>query len=168
MALQDDKQIKTSAEDNVDRPESAGRRALLRKGVTAMPAILTLHSGAALARSSNLISAAPGSRDGNGDVWCMDTSTADYYPDSGKYDIGDPGFANVNVLPDTDYYSGPGLSGDVKTADEFCASGGVRNYKPLGGGSKETATLQSPGIVVSSNAYNSVATRVEFWVKHWP
>ena len=145
-----------------------GRRAILRGGVTIMPAILTLHSGAAaaLARSSNLISAAPGARDVNGDVWCMDTSTANLLP-GGKYDFKDPGYATVNVIPDTHYYEGPGQSGAVKTADQFCESGGSANYKLSTGGSMQTGNLQSPGIVVSSNAYNSVSSRIDVWVNDW-
>jgi hypothetical protein len=128
-----------------------------------MPAILTLHSGAAaaLARTSNLISASPGARDINQNVWCLDTSTAvDYYPDSGKYDFGDPGYATVNVFPDTVYESGTGQSKVSMTADQFCASGGSADYHLQGGGSPTKVTLRSPGIVVSSNAYNSLSPRI--------
>jgi hypothetical protein len=132
-----------------------------------MPAILTLHSGAAaaLARSSNLISAAPHS---GGDAWCMETSTAELLS-SGKYDYKDPGYARVNVLPDTTYYEGPGYAGEEWSAEKFCQMGGSRNYKSPYTGEKGTAILQGPGIVVSSNAYNSISSRITIdGPKHWP
>jgi hypothetical protein len=161
MSTQDESKRTSLSKSEEGRPASMGRRAILRGGVTAMPAILTLHSGAALARTSNLISASPGARDINQNVWCLDTSTAvDYYPDSGKYDFGDPGYATVNVFPDTVYESGTGQSKVSMTADQFCASGGSANYHLQGGGSPTTVTLQSPGIVVSSNAYNSLSPRI--------
>ena len=159
MTVQDDKRTIASVDGSSDKPASMSRRAVLRGGVTAMPAILTLHSGAALARSSNLISASPGSRDGNGNVLCMDTSTADLL-DNGKYDYHDPGSATLHVLEDTYYYEGPGQSGAKWTADEFCELGTSGNFKPLSGGSVQPYNLDSPGIVVSSNAYLSLSSRI--------
>jgi hypothetical protein len=164
MTDQDDKRTTTSVDGHTRKPAPMSRRALLRGGVTAMPAILTLHSGAALARSSNLISAAPGSRDGNGNVLCLDTSTADML-DNGKYDYHDPGYAKLNVLEDTYYYEGPGQSGAQWTADEFCELGTSGNYKPLAGGPLQTYNLDSPGIVVSSNAYLSLSSRISVVIK---
>jgi hypothetical protein len=132
-----------------------------------MPAILTLHSGAALARSSNLISATPYE---GGDAWCMETSTAELLSD-GKYDYGDLGNARVNVLPDSTYYAGPGYSNPIGSAETFCNLGGSGNYKSPYTGKGETAVLQGPGIVVSSNAYNSISSRITIdggLPKHWP
>ena len=53
------------------------------------------------------------------------------------------------------------------TADEFCAAGGTRDYKLQGDGAPKTVTLDSPGIVVSANAYNSVSTRIDVWTTDW-
>ena len=86
-------------------PKKMSRRTLLRAGATAMPVILTLQSGEALARSSNLIGAAPaGTRGKGGRALCLETSSLGRVRDSEKYDLGDPGFATVNALPDADYY----------------------------------------------------------------
>ena len=154
-------------ESTVDRPDSVSRRMMLRRGVTAMPAILTLHSGAALARSSNLISASRGSRDSKGKVWCLDTSTATYHSDIDKYDYGDHGHATVNVIPDRVYYGSDRRSGERMTADQFCEAGGTGRYRRRRQGSVRTVNLESPGIVVSANAYNSVSTRIDVWKKDW-
>lgn len=165
MTVQEDKQTGTPAAGQQERPESVGRRALLRGGVAAMPAILTLQSGAALARSSNLISAAPGSRNGDGNALCVDTSTLEQLT-SGKYDFDDPGHATVNVLPDEDYYpTNTGRSGDAWSADEFCETGGSRKFHD---GGWHQVDLPSNGIVVSSNALNSVSSRIDVWLKLWP
>ena len=66
------------------------RRQLLKGSVKAMPVVLTLHSGAALARSSNLISGS-GTVDIDGKYRCLDTSNLE--PLSGSndlYDFGEP------------------------------------------------------------------------------
>ena len=167
MTDQDDKFGSSSADVSSGKPAPMSRRALLRGGVTAMPAILTLHSGAALARSSNLISASPGSRDGNGNVLCLETETGTAKMlDSGKYDFGSPGSGTVHVLEDTYYYEGPGQGGAKWTADEFCELGTTGNFKPLSGGKLQTYDqLQGPGIVVSSNAYMSLSSRVDIVIK---
>ena len=167
MTTQDDKLNKPLG--NHDQPVSLGRRMLLRRGVIAMPAILTLHSGAALARSSNLISASPFETDANDNVWCMGTSTAtaDSPLPTGAYDFGDSGHTTVDVFPNTDYVSGTGQSKVTMTADQFCASGGSADYHLAGGGAPKTVTLQSPGIVVSSNAYNSLSPRLSIDFKDW-
>ncbi len=142
-----------------------------------MPAILTLQSGAALARSSNLISAAPGSRTRDGDVLCLDTSTADRL-DNGKYDYHDPGYGTVNVIPDEDFYPADrggrigrrgrfgrrGRRRDAMSADMFCESGGSRMFHE---GGWHQVDLPSNGIVVSANALNSVSSRVDIWLKMW-
>ena len=56
--MSDGKQNKDSKGplEGVNAPKSVSRRSMLKGTATAMPAILTLQSGAALARSSNLIS----------------------------------------------------------------------------------------------------------------
>ena len=158
-------EVKSAPETGVKHPKSISRRALLRGGVTAMPAILTLQSGAALARSSNLISAAPGSRNADDNALCMDTSTADQLT-SGKWDYRDPGYGTVNVIPDADYYptTESGKSGEAWTAYTFCEAGGSRKFHD---GGWHQVDLPSNGIIVSANALNSVSSRVDFWLRMW-
>jgi hypothetical protein len=101
-AIDDGNIIEHSPADLRDRPKSVSRRALLRGGVTAMPAILTLHSGAALARSSNLIGQAPpGTTDEYGRTLCLDTTGLTQVTEYGTvYDLREPPSGVVNVIPD--------------------------------------------------------------------
>ena len=140
------------------RPTSLSRRTLLKVGVTAMPVVLTLQSGAALARSSNLIGATPGARV-DGKALCMDTSTA-LPMDGGKFDLRDPGYATVNSIRDADYYLpvGQGRSGDFMGADMFCETGGIRQFHDRGW---HQVDLPTNGIIVSANSLNSVSSRVD-------
>ena len=79
---------------------SPSRRRLLKGGATALPAILTLHSGAALARSSNLLSASESYEvDSLGRTLCVDiTSVVPVDDYSQIYDLGDPPHAVINVI----------------------------------------------------------------------
>ena len=147
------------------RPASLSRRTLLKAGVTAMPVVLTLQSGAALARSSNLISAAPGARDGDRNALCLDTTYSDPLGRSGKYDLGYDG-TTVNVIPDVDYYPGSegGTSGVFVGTDVFCQDGGLRKYQDAGW---NYVDLPTNGIVVSSVALNSVGSRTTIFRRYW-
>ena len=158
MSIQDDTKINDGNSDAEARPASAGRRAVLRRGAIAMPAILTLHSGSALARSSNLISAsAPGTRDALGRTLCLDTSSVEQVGDSGNvFDCGDPPTATVNIIPDRDYYRTKNQGGANISEDDVC-NGGTIFYKPDGGGPWEQFTLENRGVVISTGAALSMA-----------
>ena len=168
MTIQDESKRKSQSKSEDDRPTSMGRRAILRGGVTAMPVILTLQSGAALARSSNLIGEALGARDKDtGDVLCLDTTPTHIDQlSSGKFDLGDYG-AKVNVIPsDVDYYPAydGGASGVSVTPDAFCRDGGSRKYKDGGWNYVE---LPQNGVVVSNMALDSVGARTPILMKYW-
>ena len=138
------------------QPTSINRRKMLKAGLTDMPVVLTLQSGEELARSSNLISAAPGARNIDGNALCLDTSTARL--DGGTYDLGDSGHLNVNAIPDVNYYPlGSGKSVESISADTFCELGGSRQYQEAGW---HQVDLPTNGIIVSANALNSVSSRV--------
>lgn len=132
-----------------------------------MPVVLTLQSGEALARSSNLISAAPaGTRNAAGQALCLDTSTSTPMLDSTKYDIGDPGYATLNVVPDVDFYPLSGGRSDPPTSvDVFCTRGGSMKFHD---GGWHQVDLPANGIIVSANALNSVSSRVDIWEQFWP
>jgi len=136
------------------------RRAVLRGGVTAMPAILTLQSGAALARSSNLISAsAPGTTDSLGRTICLDTNSV--YPVgtySDVYDLGEPPRAEVNIISDRVYYLEKDLSSEKVSHSAMC-EGGTYWYDERGLG-WQSVELPHRGIVVSSGAMTSIADHV--------
>lgn len=136
-----------------DGPTSQSRRLLLKRGLTAMPVVFTLQSGAALARSSNLISAAPaGTTDAYGNTLCLDTSTVYPLPAGYKYDLGEPPYAQVNVLPKRDYYAAANSSMQPVSPSTVC-EGGTFYYRDRG-----WREINLPhGIVVSATALTSVA-----------
>lgn len=79
-----------------------GRRRMVRGAAAAVPTILTLHSGAALARSSNLISETNSPAD---DSYCLDKSNLDHL-EGDLYDLGDGGSHTVWKMPKkTTYYT---------------------------------------------------------------
>ena len=159
MAIHDDREIIDGSGDEEARPASAGRRALLRRGAVAMPAILTLHSGSALAQSSNLISAsAPGTRDSLGRTLCLDTSSVYPAGESGDvFDVGYPPRLTVNILVERDHYASKNTGGAIMTEDQVCYEGTTVFYKPDGGGPWEDFTLGNRGVVISTGAALSMA-----------
>lgn len=131
------------------------RRALLRGAVTAAPMILTLQSGAALARSSNLVSAASpaNAKDLNGNTLCMDTTFASSI-DGEVYDLGETPYASVTAIPDRTYTVEPGGdSSSIVTTSEMCEQGGVYYYN----GDQQVSVQQ--GMLVSATALTSFVGR---------
>lgn len=111
------------------------RRALLSGAAVTVPTILTLHSGAALAMSSNLVRAAAGApTDPDGNYLCLDVSST--YGETrtrGVYDLGSPAHGEVSVIPsETQYYLEPTDGSQPVTAPEMCDRGGTYYYKGTG------------------------------------
>jgi hypothetical protein len=120
MKSRDNSKPQGTTVSGADSVPSPSRRRLLKGGATALPAILTLHSGAALARTSNLISATDYFEvDELGRTLCVDATSVcpvdmdcsvedyDYYSvvpvDEYNeiyqiYDLGDPPHAVINVI----------------------------------------------------------------------
>jgi hypothetical protein len=100
MKSRDKSKTQAKAVSRADSLPSPSRRRLLKGGATALPAILTLHSGAALARSSNLLSASASYEvDSLGRTLCVDiTSVVPVDDYSQIYDLGDPPHAVINVI----------------------------------------------------------------------
>ena len=168
MSVQEDKEKATPTAGDKTRPAPVSRRALIKGGAISMPAILTLQSGAALARSSNMISAAPtGTTDRRDRTLCLDTNSV--YPDAhspGVFDLGTPPEATVNIIRDRDYYVFPGggkKKGKKKSgagvrinAGDMCESGGTFWWKPTHG-RWEPVELPYNGIVLSAGSVTSLA-----------
>lgn len=159
MTDRNEKDVTPSTEQN--QPKSMSRRAVLRGGITAMPAILTLQSGAALARSSNLISAAtPDSRDRLGRTLCLDTNSV--YPaghSSTVFDLGEPPSARVNIITDRDYHVEKNSSSAQISEGKMC-EGGVFWYKDRNSMGWQSVELPQNGVVVSAGAMTSIADHV--------
>lgn len=174
-----DERTTTAGVPGTSEPAKLSRRSLLKAGTTAMPAILTLQSGSALARSSNLISAAaPDTRDTYGRTMCLDTdSVRPATRDSGVYDVGDPAFARVTVIRDKEFFAkestqnrnrwGTAWGSDQETDDdqmqrvsegEMCLRGGTYYTKTFAGWRE--VSLPQNGIVVSATALSSFSGRI--------
>lgn len=142
---------------------SPSRRRLLKGGATALPAILTLHSGAALARSSNLLSASESFEvDSLGRTLCVDiTSVVPVEDYSEIYDLGDPPHAVINVIRGEAegriYYVNKDDRGNGASIHPglMCEQGGQYWYKPSSGPWEVVDVPQ--GFVASSMAASSFA-----------
>lgn len=157
MTVEDNRKPGSDSAETVEQHgQGLSRRAFLKAGSSAVPVVLTLQSGAALARSSNLISAAPDGTRVRGHAFCLDTSTAKPLLDSHKYDLGDPVYASINVLPDQRFYPTKGKSGVPVTADQFCRQGQTRYYHDSGW---HEVRLPTNGVIVSATALTSVSSR---------
>ena len=177
MSVQENKEKTISSTSDKTRPALVSRRALLKRGAISMPAILTLQSGAALARSSNMISAsATGTTDNIGRTLCLDTNSV--YPVANSadlYDLGTPAEATVNIISDRDYYLFPESGSKKKkknkkkkskkkkmskatrvTAGNMCEDGGTYWWKPTSG-DWQPVDLPYNGIVLSTGAVTSIA-----------
>lgn len=125
-----------SKNDKTDTTETTSgtdesRRALLKGAVRAMPAVLTLQSGAALARSSNLISASPRDhKDRWGRTLCLDLRTVRPAGRSGRvYDLGHPAYGHVNAVRDREYFVAPDHRSAAVSEARMCHEGGTYYYR---------------------------------------
>lgn len=148
-SMKDQKDILDNQPETAEKPQSAGRRSLLKGTATALPAILTLHSGAALARTSNLISTTEykTSRDR---TLCLDLRSVEPVGPRGyKYDIGN-GYADVYRIPERDYYV-RGRNGSWREIDEkaLCERGDsiVAAYKENGQIQKANVPIRRGGMI---------------------
>ena len=135
---------------------------LLRGGVTAMPVILTLQSGAALARSSNLIStASPDTTDALGRTLCLNTNTVSPASDAGQaYDMGDPPSAEVTILRERRYVNRRRRPRRRVAKSDMCLNGGKYWYNDRNGLGWQSVEMPANGVVVSSGAMTSMADYV--------
>ncbi|WP_107762196.1 hypothetical protein [Nitrosospira multiformis] len=116
-------------------PESSRRRLL--KGTVAIPIIMTLRSGAALARTSNLVGPTEdinsAQKDENGDLYCVHPSS-EAYTGTGPVDLGASPTATVNPINDAN-----GVT-DLQAQATACQNGG--------------------GVLISATAWSSVLPKL--------
>jgi hypothetical protein len=133
------------------------RRALLKSAMVTMPMILTLQSGAALARSSNIISASEPANalDLEGRMLCLDLRSADKVQTQGKWaDMGDSDPV-ITAIPQGTYYVAEG--GEETSRAMMCREGDVGFWtQPVAGVWEPTDTVPK-GILVSAIALSSFA-----------
>ena len=132
------------------------RRTLLRGATATVPTILTLTSGAALARSSNLIGTI---QEANGDVLCLDprSTKGPTRSNPNVYDLGSPPYAEVTRIPLANQYRAKDTL-EAMTPTEVCQyQGSVEvNY---GYGDWTERYRSAPGVMVSNAACASFGTR---------
>ncbi len=130
---------------------------MLRGATVALPTILTLHSGAALARTSNLISLADGAPvDSLSRNLCLNESSVT--PLGGNlYDLGEPPSGQVTAIPtDRTYYTQANAGSQRATGLQMCQQGGDFYYQSSG-----WKKVNVPrGGLVSSTALTSFAGRI--------
>ena len=159
MSIRDDKENTGSAAMRESRPAPLSRRAFIKKGAGAsMPVILTLQSGAALARSSNLVSASsPQATDNLGRTLCLDTNTVYQVGEYGDiYDFGDPSSAVVNIIPADHTYQVEKNMGSAQISGGGMCPGGTFWYNDQDGMGWQSIDLPYKGVVVSSGAFVSM------------
>ena len=149
-----------------DEKTVMNRRRFLSAGGKAMPVVLTLQSGAALARSSNLVSSAGyDATDEEGRTLCME---ADSVMDSSAggsssahevYDLGEPAFGRVAAIPDRRYRTRPRWRAQRVSRATMCERGGVYYYRDRGW--KEARIKH--GMIVSATALSSFAGSVDVY-----
>ncbi len=157
----------TTSAAPAEAPVSVSRRRLVRGAAVALPTILTLNSGAALATSSDLIirlspDAAP---DGLNRMLCLDTATVEPVGKSGKLKVV-PGQTTVNAIPvDPPYYDAyDATTGTVQTAvtpAEVCSQSATYPpyYAQMADGTVKEAML-NPGARISASAMASFGSAV--------
>ena len=163
MANETEKSMKDTEAASAVANTSAGmsRRALLRG---AAPAIVTLYSGAALAQSSNLISATQNAMAQDSKYRCLDTSSVYSTTKPNMYDLGATPMGHVTQIRSTrQYYPtstwGTSPTGPQATAPQMCANGGNYVRKEYWG---YTRVKVSRGVLVSATALNSFADKVTY------
>ena len=144
------------------------RRLLLRGASAAVPAILTLQSGAALARSSNLIGVNPRNGHSDGKYNCLDFNGIDRTDRPNVYDLGSPPMAHVTRIDaDSRYYKQGSSSGWGRDRDSdtevsparMCADGGTYIRKNRW---RSTQVSVSRGGLISGTAIGSFSSGINF------
>jgi hypothetical protein len=146
---------------------SASRRALLRGAVVAMPTVMTLHSGAALARSSNLVGVGPGAGPEGGQYRCLDTETVFRTDNPNVYDLGNPPMAHVTTIRnDVRYHRLERIGstnlfrpGEEVSAPTMCREGG-QFFRASGYTSGQVNVKR--GVLVSATALSSFSGAIRY------
>lgn len=128
------------------------RRRLLKVAVATAPVIATLPSGAALARSSNLIGATSGpGTDSLGRTLCVDVTSGPYA--NGLIDLGAPPSGRAYAIRNRDYRVDDHWYASSVSERQMCNQGGTFYHYNYG-----WRTVKVPkGIVVSATALSSFA-----------
>ena len=141
---------------------NVSRRALLRTTTATAPTILTLASGAAIARSSNLIGTMANAD--NKDVLCLDPKSTQgpLTTNPNVYDLGAPAYGEITRFPLTNRYrkntNNDDDSRDLSPSEACHVDGGLKvKYNGSGPWVDKTRRM---GVIVSNAAAASFGSRI--------
>ena len=148
-------------------PAKVNRRMLLRGASAAVPAILTLQSGSALARSSNLIGAAQNAGPSGGKYRCLDFDGIAGTNKRDVYGLGTPPMAHVTRIDaqskyyksQPSNYGGWGGGPSEVSKQKMCAEGGDYYRKD---GNRNTKVRVKRGVLVSATALSSFSSGINY------
>jgi hypothetical protein len=155
----------TESTGKSDGKVAVSRRSLLRGATIIAPTILTLHSGAALARSSNLIGASPNQVAENGKFNCLDTRSVELTNKRNVYDLGDKPMAHVTTIRSNKKYYKVGSDDhqgdDLDRVDgtKMCEEGGWYLRKD---DAKFEKVRVHRGVLLSATAMNSFSNDITY------
>lgn len=143
--------VQTPADTGAMAPIS--RRALLRGASAAVPTILTLHSGAALAQTSNLVGTVQYASQAIGEnnaVQCLDYASA-VGGTPAQLDLGDNPSLHVQYVPQRQYYlpTADGTGGDWTkpvSTEYVCQKGGTYWWRENGTTGKPIKLTSTTGV----------------------
>ena len=147
-----------SNENKSTNPNVLSRRSVVKVALATAPIIATLPTGAALARSSNLISAsAPsGALDGSGKTLCLSASSGTMSGTS--MDLGNWPHGYVTTITPRDYRVDNKGSAATVTEGSMCNQGGTFYYQQAG-----WQQVNVPrGMLVSATALSSFAGSIRY------
>jgi hypothetical protein len=135
--------------------KSMNRRSVLRVAIATAPIIATLPSGAALARSSNLIgtASAASAKDAQGRTLCLDRTSGTGVYQNGALDLGVPARGKLSAIKDRNYRVDDSFGAASITESEMCKQGGT--YYHWNSGWRQVKVPK--GILVSATALSSFA-----------
>lgn len=156
------------------KPEGidASRRKLLRGASAALPTILTLQSGAALAQSSNFLGTVTNANEAVGDggkIQCLDGASATGGT-STRLDLGDDPMLHMQYVTPRTYYlpNADGTAGNPDapvSIEQMCSGGGVYWYQENGTWMSTTPGYNGRGVeagfMVSATAMASFASSIK-------
>lgn len=161
MPKDDQKQEALENADNSADAKVVSRRSMLKGTLTAMPAVLTLHSGAALARSSNMVSATRHKTpDKFGRTLCLDKKSvmpARGHRSRNLYDMGEPAYARVTAINEREYRYAPDHGSTAYDETALCERGGKAFYYK---DAKWQDVQVNKGMMVSATAMTSFAGNI--------
>ena len=138
-----------------DAGKALSRRRVLKVAVATAPLIATLPSGAALARSSNLIGAAPAAsaHDAQGRTLCLDLKSGTGNYANGSLDLGASPKGNLTAIKDRYYWTDDKFTSPMISEPDMCKQGGTFHYWNSGWRDAKVPK----GILVSATALSSFA-----------